>query len=638
MSDFHERFERLARRGTARGVDAVLDGARRRAEDHGTLAGVDDDASTDASGLAPVINIEPVNLETVRARRTRRRFGSVVAAGGVAASLFVGALAIGSFVGNGGGSSSPEAAVRQLADAVSHEDALSAADVLAPEEVRSLRGTVDLASKRAQELALARSASAPLAGLDLSVDKLSLSTTSLGAGFAKVTVNGGTISARTHDARFSPLMQQVLRNSRDNSAQADLSTLARGKSLPTFVMTVKRGGNWYVSAAYTALEYIREINGLPAADFGSGVRATATLGAASPDAAVSNALRALAHNDWPQLISLAPPDEIPVYDYRAALEQLAADSGTKTDFTVAKLDTTSTVNGDTAKVVLTASGLSGSGGTWSATGSCFRFPGLYATTNSVSSSAGVVQTGRSTILGPGGSQCGLSLFSGLDDNPADATSAPITVVREGGRWFVSPVGTVLDLVDRAITNLSRRTLYSLLNVPQLLPPDGVLTLGRPVTVSNAGLGAAVYTFDGHAGERLLGLASTKPTSPEYGFLTQVRVFGPDGKELQSDYGVLQGQSLQLPADGTYTFVIQSFSGVSRSSVTIWDEAQAPEAAKHPPSLYSGQVCKRDANGGETCTSSGTGLTSGFSPPTAPSAPLTSVPGSRSSSATSVPAP
>jgi hypothetical protein len=166
MSDFHERFERLARRGTARGVDAVLDGARRRAEDHGTLAGVDDDASTDASGLAPVINIEPVNLETVRARRTRRRFGSVVAAGGVAASLFVGALAIGSFVGNGGGSSSPEAAVRQLADAVSHEDALSAADVLAPEEVRSLRGTVDLASKRAQELALAPSAGAPRCGVD----------------------------------------------------------------------------------------------------------------------------------------------------------------------------------------------------------------------------------------------------------------------------------------------------------------------------------------------------------------------------------------------------------------------------------------------------------------------------------------
>ena len=73
-----------------------------------------------------------------------------------------------------------------------------------------------------------------------------------------------------------------------------------------------------MSAAYTTLEYIREANHLPAADFGSGVRDAATLGADSPDAAVTEAMHAFADRDWQKLIELAPPSEIPAYDYRAA--------------------------------------------------------------------------------------------------------------------------------------------------------------------------------------------------------------------------------------------------------------------------------------------------------------------------------
>jgi hypothetical protein len=595
MSDLHDRLERLARRGTARGADVVLTEATRRADDRGALAGVDEPAPVDDS--RPVV--VPITLEPVSSSRKPRRLGALVTAGGVAASLFVGILAIGSITGSGGGANSPEGAVRQLADAVSHEDALTAADVLAPEEVRSLRGTVDAASKRAQELALAESAAAPLNGLDLSVDGLDLSTESLAAGYAKVTVTGGTFSARTHKSRLSPLVQRALRDSDDSESHADLATLARSGDLPTFVMTVERDGHWYVSAAYTTLEYIREVNHLPAADLGSGQRAIATLGADTPEAAVSDALHALANADWQKLISLAPPDELPVYDYRAALVQLAAD--TTTNFTVDKLDTTSTVNGDTAKVVLKASGRTapdadGNSGAWSVEGSCIQLP-EYDNSSTSSSGTAITETIHPSTCASGMA----SIFGVVTDAPGNGSSSAITVVRKGGRWFVSAVGTALDLVDEAIRTVTRRTLYTLMNVPDLLPPDGVLTLGEPISLQLSEYGARVYTFDGHAGERLLGQATSTGGNTDFGYSTEVQVYAPDGTQLDDTYGLLDGEAVQLPTDGKYTFAFLSYSATS-GTVTIWDEASAPDAAKHPQ--YPGSIgaqCTESTGGVQVCT-------------------------------------
>ncbi len=612
MSELHDRFERLARRGTPRGVDSVLDAARSVAEGTGSLAGVVDDAPVDgeASALAPVVEIQPVDLQPFDLRhapssRRRRRTGSMVAAGGVAATLFVGVLAIGSFVGSGGGSDSPEGAVRQLASAVSHGDPLAAADVLAPEEVRSLDGTVNAATKKAQELTLVQDASAPLSGLDLSVDNLGLTTQSLGDGYAKVTVDGGTISAHTDKPKFSPLMQKVLRDSGDNSASTDLSKLANDENLPTFVVTVQHDGHWYVSVAYTVLEYVREVNHAPPADFGSGVKATATLGADTPDAAVTGALQALSQGDWSKLIALAPPDEIPVYDYRAAILQLAADS--HPNFNIGKVSTAATVSGDTAKVKLTASGTTNDGAKWGVDGSCFTGSDESVSFGSVTDSSGAITPDTTQVTSTPTTECGvgglLFLAAPVRDTDSHASSDAITVVKEDGRWFVSPVGTVLDIVDQAIAGVTQRSLYTLLNVPQLLPPDGTLTLGKPVTLP-ASSAAGVYTFTGHAGERVLGQeTSSDTTAVNDGFTTEVRVFDSNGKALDQAYGLFEGEALQLPADGTYTFVFESFTR-SPETVTIWDEANAPEAAKHP-SVPSGlQECtitgSVDNGTGRTC--------------------------------------
>ena len=67
-----------------------------------------------------------------------------------------------------------------------------------------------------------------------------------------------------------------------------------------------------------------------------GQKAAAQLGGDTPDGTVEAGIRAIAAGDWEKVFSLIAPDELPLYDYRAALSQMYAD--TKPTFTLA-LDT-----------------------------------------------------------------------------------------------------------------------------------------------------------------------------------------------------------------------------------------------------------------------------------------------------------
>src|SRR5204862_3422176 len=111
-------------------------------------------------------------------------------------------------------------------------------------------------------------------------------------------------SASTHRAQLSTLLQKAQRDGTDAQSHTDLSTLARDSGVSTFVVVIRRDGGWYVSPAYTTLEYIRELNQYPAADFGSAK--AAELGAATPDGAVSDALYAWRSANWDRLIALSP--------------------------------------------------------------------------------------------------------------------------------------------------------------------------------------------------------------------------------------------------------------------------------------------------------------------------------------------
>src|SRR5262249_20311135 len=162
-----------------------------------------------------------------------------------------------------------------------------------------------------------------------------------------------------------------------------------------------------------------EYNHLPAADFGSGLRDASHLGANTPEAAVTDGLSALQHSDWNKLMSLSPPDEIPFYDYRAAFTQYATDNGAQTDFTVTSMTATATTDGDTAKVVLKASGQAGDNH-WSIDGGCYQETNPDNQHTSTEITAGQV--------------CVPALY-GLFYGAPDLSTNAITTVKRDGRWF-----------------------------------------------------------------------------------------------------------------------------------------------------------------------------------------------------------
>jgi hypothetical protein len=616
VSELRDRLEALAARGKRRGVDEVLELARRDAQAASAERASESEVEmTNADDVLPIVTPD-------LAPRRRRRFGSFVAAAGIAALVGVGALAITALFGSGG-AGSPDGAVRQLADAISHKDPLAAVDVLVPSEVRSLRETVHAATQKAADLKIVNDAGQPLAGVDLSVDNLQLTTESLADGFAKVTVTSGEISASTHKAQLSALLQKAAAISGDAQGKADLSKLAANADLPTFVVVVRQDGRWYVSPAYTALEYARESNGGPAADFGSAAKA-ADLGSSTPEGAVSDALHAAQAGNWDRLFALAPPDELPLYDYRAFLDEQTSGSDAP-DFTIDHLSTTATVSGDTGTVELTASGVSGTDHQkWQVGGTC---PSLFDASNSGMVSGSFTQASGSLgaptkdtsssdsgpglcLSGDGGYAFPFSLIGMGADTQQTSGPVSISVVRENGRWFVSPVTTVLGLVDKTIENLDQRTAYTVLGFAYQLPPDGTITLNQPFDVapSKGLLASQVYAFDGQAGEKIIGEASGDGSNiyaqafgtlytvdgHEVGSVEFTPVPAPTGTGQEFTFA----SSTTLPSAGSYRLVLEPFyRSTATHTLTLWDLAQAPKALRDAAARNDSQF------GNENCSSS-----------------------------------
>jgi hypothetical protein len=584
-------LEELAQRGVPRGAEVGVAAATRAAsEERGDGLGDGPGAGHTGSrdGTLEVIPVDtsddvPPPIPMREARQTARSMRRVIASAGLAALLGVTLLAVSALSG-GGGAGSPEEAVQRLADAIEGEDPLAAIDVISPDEVRTLRASVDAARARAAEVELVESAGDPLAGVDLSVGPLELEVVPLAPGFAKVVVQGDIEGATVRDD-FSPLVQEAgVDDARGSVTLAELSPA----DLQPFLVTVERDGSWYVSAAYTVLEYIREANELSPADLGSG--RSAPLGADSPEDAARGVVEALAANDWESLFSLAPPDEIPVYDYRVPLGELLADA--QLDFTIDELTATSELDGARATVTMSGSGAytntdNGRGGRWELSGECLRIP--------------EDEYPYAFCL----SERGLLPFSLFYDTPTGSPTVRIETVQRDGRWFVSPVGTALDHLDAWIAGFDERALRSLLGSPQQLPPDGSFDLGEEVTFTTEGYGLAyVYTFEGEAGQEIVGQSSGERPDELYSDF-YAEIYGPDGALLEESDIFDPYDVATLPATGTYTLVATGF-GVGEHSFTLWERDDAPQDVIDRLESYdfpdTSEQCTVDPNGAVTCTS------------------------------------
>ena len=560
MSELNERLEQLANRGTRRGADAVLDAALTNARMADSRNGHGDGgagvvAAGDLEAVDPTSDDGPPVVSMYEARKTRRPWRTAITAGGLAALLGVGTLGIVSMM-DGGGAQTPEDAVDRLADAIEHEDPLAAVAVLAPNEVANLADTVGHVSSRAQELALVNDAARPLAGIDFELSDLSYRTEELAPGYVKVYVDGFAMDTTVRAQEVAERIRRAW-DPEEPEVRTSVGDSEIAPEVGVFVVAVQDDGGWYVSPAYTALEYVRTMNDAAPADYGSARAAVATLGADSPEMLVDQALRAWSAGDWEALFRLVPPDELPLYDYRDSLGALLAETEGP-GFTIDRLSVSADIAGPTATVTIDAAGTLQSGGSWQVDRNCVEIE---------EDDFGVDLCGNDRG----------ALFLLAIDN--DDLAAPMTAVQREGRWFLSPNRTLLNLVDRLAANVTSDDIAATFGMYEELPVDGTLTLGRPADLLPRAGRPTIFTYEGTAGEELIATA-TRPQAPGTYVDMYSIMLGPDGREIEDAWGLFQGEPSQLPETGTYRVVVYSYDE-DPTTVTLWDTASAPPEAFEP---------------------------------------------------------
>lgn len=257
---------------------------------------------------APVAVQRPDEVQVValnRGARRGRRAGVLVA---VSALIGAGGFTTYSFLGasNDGGAATPEEATSAFVSSIEHEDLLGVIDVTLPEEVAELRSAVDSITadaKRADLLADGFDASG-VQGVDVSVDDLTLQTEFLEDGLAKVTATSGTINA-TFDPQAFPFGDKV-RAVIGNTLHVGTASGTFGNGVPSAsLMTVERGGRWYVSLEYTLAEYVRQSAGWEV----DGAVSRTAVGFDSPDEAVTGFYDRLASLDLQGAMDTFAPGE-----------------------------------------------------------------------------------------------------------------------------------------------------------------------------------------------------------------------------------------------------------------------------------------------------------------------------------------
>lgn len=235
----------------------------------------------------------------------RRRTATTVALGiGVAVAVVAGVVALATLTSDGG-SATPEAAVRKMADAVANEDVLGALDALVPAEREVVRDRLfDITAELGRLGVLEDKVDlAHVRGADVTVSGLELTTEPLSDDLAAVLVTGGSagLSFTPADLPAGPLFDDFLR-----SPEPVRDTTPLGDDDDVRVVTVREGGDWFVSLGYTLAESVRR-------DSDAGElrvdKAVTPKGAGSPERAVEEFAAAAAALDTRRLVELAAPGE-----------------------------------------------------------------------------------------------------------------------------------------------------------------------------------------------------------------------------------------------------------------------------------------------------------------------------------------
>ena len=428
---------------------------------------------------APIgsLPIYPGAQAPVARRRTPARLVALVVA---AVALVAGTSFAAYALTRPDGADSPEGAVRQMFSAIDHEDALGVIESLPPSERKVLHDPLVDSTGQLQRLGILKSFSlSDVPGADLKVTGLTTETTKLGDGVVLVDVTGGTISGTSIPDQV-PLGDNLRKAIEDNGGTVDLKSDSFTENLADahlHLVAVQEGGGWHVSVAYSIAESIRnsvkDDNGHspPVPDFGQG---PAPVGADSPEGAVHGMVDAAVGYDAQKAITLTDPQEMrALYDYAPLflpdLARSASEAKADGDVVVKvdRLDTSVDGDGPVRRVRITGFDITLGDDVDNVhvvyDGTCYDTTSTYTDTYGYGSydpqtgewtdtpSSSEPQVDHQHVCagdpqsesdsGSGSSFGALGMFGS-----ASAQPFAVTVTQVDGRWYVSPVRTILDSV------------------------------------------------------------------------------------------------------------------------------------------------------------------------------------------------
>jgi hypothetical protein len=508
-------------------------------------------------------------------RRSRR--GLLTGIGGVAA---VGVLGVVGYVvfdqlsGPSGGADSPQAAVTELSAAANAEDAVTALSLLPPGEVGPIVDLYRDVEAKATSTGVADEEK-PFAGFDVRLDGVKVQSEELGEDVAAVTVTSGTVSWTLDPDQLQGALRVEpsgdLREAAEGSA--DLVEVSREATdgSPLRIMTVQQDGKWYVSPTYTLLEAWRVNQGLPAPDFSKELDLEGT-GADSATAAVEQAAQAVAAYDVDGLLDLLSPDEASaLYRYRdaitAALHRDGALAELQSEGQLA-IDSVDVVAADEVDGRVPVTVRSASGGlydddrdytSWSLDRNCLSY-------NEDGDTDGGCLDEVFDEMGLGA------------DLAANFESLTILTQEVDGRWYLSPMATVVSEVRGVVTGLDADDVAAMLDVRQFGGVDGRLEDGATLDGTSGDWSRpALYEMEVPAGS----VFSTCVEGDALAYL-----YGPDGRPT--------GEGAVLATDGGRYRVAVSGPEGEETSFSISPVLSSVEEISVPTTVA--------AEGGDSCGS------------------------------------
>lgn len=406
--------------------------------------------------------------------------GGRVAAGALGLVLLVGGVAFAATqAAGGGGASDPEAAVRELFDAIADEDVLGVLATLDPGERDVISEPVEQLFDELERLEVLDDSFelSGIDGIDLEFEDLAFRTEPVRDDLVRVHLTAGTASYAV-DTDEIPI-GDFLADTFDRFGveyrgiqQSDSDALASEDAGGAFLVARDTGDGWSVSIGYTAVEVVRERMGAAVPAAGAGLTA---IGADTPEAAVEGLLRAAAAIDVEGVVARLSPGEVrALHDYWPALvdqADLPTPDDVDADIELTDLELRSDTSGDRAQVFVDSIGIDvvtddfEGGGT--ITDGCIEVRGDVRETmedEDVDLPEGpICQDDIEAILedasgGLGQYPFGFGGLPGLGLGDVETPTLGITVVRIDGGWFVAPLGTVADVGLSVLGSLERSDL------------------------------------------------------------------------------------------------------------------------------------------------------------------------------------